>query len=125
MAELWVPRGRNLLQSPELPAPDVPTNLSRGRRADRTTNLLVDVEGAWLDLTFRPQRFRTVRGKVLLERTQEPVPQAVVWWNTVERSATTDVAGVFSLRVPETENFSGRLSVAHEDYAGAHATISF
>jgi hypothetical protein len=27
--------------------------------------------------------------------------------------------------VPETENFSGRLSVAHEDYAGAHATISF
>ncbi len=87
------------------------------------TNLLVDVEGAWLDLTFRPQRFRTIRGKVLIERTQQPVPQAVVWWERTARSATTDVAGAFSLRVPESQCFYSRLSVAHEGYAAAQRYV--
>jgi len=82
------------------------------------TNLLVDAEGSILDLTFHAPRFRTVNGKALIERTKEPVPNAVVNWEEGQICATTDVAGVFALRAPDGEYFFGRVTVAHEGYAG-------
>jgi len=87
------------------------------------TNLLVDAEGTLLDLTFHAPRFRTVNGKVLIERTKEPVPNAMVQWNEGPLCATTDVAGVFALRVPVDGQFFGRLSVAHENYAGVQRYV--
>ncbi|MCX7003691.1 MAG: carboxypeptidase-like regulatory domain-containing protein [bacterium] len=88
------------------------------------TNLLVDAEGSILDLTFRAPRFRTVNGKVLIERTKEPVANAMVTWNEDALCATTDVAGVFALRAPDGEQFFGRLSVAHENYAGVQRYVN-
>ncbi len=87
------------------------------------TNLLVDAEGTILDLTFRAQRFRTINGKVLIERTKEPVLNAIVNWNEGPLCATTDVAGVFALRVPDDERFFGRIAVAHENYAGVQRYV--
>jgi hypothetical protein len=85
-----------------------------------TTNLLVDAEGTWLDLVFPPPRYRTINGKVLIERSKEPVANAVVLWDNGTRCATTDVAGVFALQVrDEDDYFYGHLSVRQPGYADA------